>query len=188
MSTEHMKQLDLSDPNLATAWTDISDNESKTSWVMSTVGYKNPDDNSEGAQLTFNQSGTGGFGELRGLLNSPSKAYMCILSVIAHDKRGVVSSDRKRLVLVIWVGHMVKADIRNMVLKYGDMVEKQLWKGITVKIPFYDIEEVNRANIAKVLVNTAGGHQPNAFTFGPNDRETVDNLLKAKVDDDDPLA
>jgi hypothetical protein len=177
------ERLDSTDPGLMSAWNDLINPLTPTNYFICSVDY-----GQEEAVVKHLVSGKGGFAEMRHkLINHETKAFISVLSVMAQDRSGKVSSDRNRLIMLITVGPMVKPDLRNYFIKYAEQLEK-MWIGIVVKLPIYDDDDLTRKNIAAALLSATGGHKPNHFIFGPNDSDSVANLTKPPEVDDDPLS
>jgi hypothetical protein len=159
------KPLDITDPTIASAWKDMSEQKSANNWLLTAC-------TKEGV-VTLAGSGQGGFHELVKAFDQ-SKVMFGVLKVLGKDVRKSVESIRPKFIFFTYIGEGVPVLQRARVSVQRPDIEK-VFNGYSVRM---DISGGNMATfskdeIAKELLRCGGAHAPTHYVFGPNDELQV---------------
>jgi len=159
------KPLDTSDPNIATAWKDMSEQKSEANWLLTQC-------TKEGV-VTLAGKGVGGFDELVGAFNQDHVMFG-VLKVLGKDVRKSVESIRPKFVFFTFIGDKVPVLQRARVSVQRPDIEK-VFNGYAVRMDISggNMSTFSKAEISKELLRCGGAHAPTHYVFGPNDEMEV---------------
>jgi len=158
------RPLDVSDPSIASAWKDMSDQKSTNNFLLTQV---------DNGVVTLAASGQGGFDELVQNFKQ-DKVMFGVLKVLGKDVRKSVESIRPKFIFFSFIGENVPVLQRARVSVQRPDVEK-IFNGYSVRMDISggNLSTFTKDEIAKELLRCGGAHAPTHYVFGPNDELEV---------------
>jgi len=159
------KPLDITDPSLAAAWKDMSEQKSANNWLLTSC-------TKEGV-VSLAGSGQGGFDELVKTFDQKNVMFG-VLKVLGKDVRKSVESIRPKFIFFTFIGEEVPVLQRARVSVQRPDIEK-LFNGYAVRMDISggNMGTFTKAEIAKELLRCGGAHAPTHYVFGPSDELEV---------------
>jgi len=162
-----MSDIDASDPKLAQAWHEMSDNKSANNWLLLFVGADK--------KVSVTGTGTGGYKELIAAFD-PALVQFGVLRVIGKDNRQTLEAMRTKFVFFTYIGDKVSVLNKARVSVQRPSVEK-IFNGYATRIDVSsDLQTFTREAIAKELLKCGGAHTPSHYVYGPDDELAVASL------------
>jgi len=165
------RDLDVSDPALAQAWKEVTDQKSQDNWVLFEIQQGSP------PKLVVAGQGSGGYEELRSKFDQ-TKIQFGGLRVIGKDNRETLEALRNKYVFFTFIGDKVSVLQRAKVSVQRSYAEK-IFNGYAIRLDISggDLDTAFSKNtIGKELLRCGGAHKPSHYVFGPNDEILVNDL------------
>jgi len=160
------RDIDASDPALAQAWKDMSDQKSENNWCLFKL---------ENKIVGLAGQGSGGYEEL---LKHFDQQYVMFgaLKVIGKDNRQTLEAFRPKYVFFTYIGDKVSVLQRAKVSVQRGAAEK-IFNGYSTRLDVPgNLSNFTRLEISKELLKCGGAHTPSHYIFGPGDEVEVKNL------------
>jgi len=160
------RDIDASDPALAQAWKDMSDQKSENNWVLFVLKDKT---------VSVAGQGSGGYEEL---IKQFDQDYVMFgaLKVIGKDVRKTLEALRPKYIFFTFIGDSVSVLSRAKVSVQRGAVEK-LFNGYSTRLDVPgNLSNFTRDEICKELLKCGGAHMPTHYVFGPGDEVEVSSL------------
>jgi len=158
------KDLDISNPELAAAWKEVSEVKSDKNWVLFHI--------EGGKTLSLSGVGTGGYSELVEKLE-PGKVHFGALKIVGKDVRKNVESLRNKFAFFTYIGDEVSVMQKAKVSVLRPFAEK-IFTGYHVRFDISgNLANFTRQSIVTELLRSGGAHTPTHYVFGPGDE--IDN-------------
>jgi len=153
------RDIDASDPALAQAWKEMSDQKSENNWCLFVLKDKT---------LSLAGQGSGGYNELVEKFDQNSVMFGA-LKVIGKDNRQTLEAFRPKYVFFTFIGDKVSVLQRAKVSVQRGAAEK-IFNGYAVRLDVNgNLANFNRKEISKELLKCGGAHTPSHYIFGPGD-------------------
>jgi len=172
--------VDLSDPKLAEAWKDVTNDKTQTNWVI--VGLPA---NSEKVEVVA--SGTTGLKGLKTQLKSnTARVLFGALRIDALDKRAAIVSRRPKFVAFAYVGssctELQRANssfIKNKVMQVFNSAH------LTIDISGKEVDEMlSEKVLTKRLHSSTAAHKPTHYNFGDSTTDFSVEEIEAQEESD----
>ena len=160
------RDIDASDPALAQAWKDMSDQKSENNWCLFVL---------KGKVLSLAGQGSGGYNEL---ITQFDQNYVMFgaLKVIGKDDRQTLEALRPKYVFFTFIGDKVTVLQRAKVSVQRGAPEK-IFNGYSTRLDVNgNLHNFTREEISKELLKCGGAHTPSHYVFGPGDEIEVSSL------------
>jgi hypothetical protein len=153
------RDLDVSDPQLAASWKEVSEVKSDKNWVLFHI---------EANKLTVTGLGTGGYDELVSQLD-PGKVHFGALKIVGKDVRKNVESLRNKFAFFTYIGDDVPVIQKAKVSVLRPFAEK-IFTGYHVRFDVStNLQNFSKQAIITELLRSGGAHTPTHYVFGPGD-------------------
>jgi len=154
------KDLDVSNPELAAAWKEVSEVKSDKNWVLFHI--------EGGKTLSLSGVGSGGYSELVGQFD-PSKVHFGALKIVGKDVRKNVESLRNKFAFFTYIGDDVSVIQKAKVSVLRPFAEK-IFTGYHVRFDLSgNLANFTKEAIVSELLRSGGAHTPTHYVFGPGD-------------------
>ncbi len=160
------KDIDASDPALAQAWKDMSDQKSENNWCLFVLKNK---------VLSVAGHGSGGYAEL---VQNFDQDYVMFgaLKVIGKDVRQTLEALRPKYVFFTFIGDKVSVLNKAKVSVQRGAAEK-IFNGYSTRLDVTgDLSNFTKEVIGKELLKCGGAHMPTHYVFGADDEMLVSSL------------
>jgi len=157
------RDIDASDPALAQAWKEMSDQKSENNWCLFRL---------ESKILKLAGQGSGGYNEL---IQHFDQSYVMFgaLKVIGKDNRQTLEAFRPKYVFFTYIGDKVSVLQRAKVSVQRGAAEK-IFNGYSTRLDVNgNLANFTRLEISKELLKCGGAHTPTHYIFGPGDEVEV---------------
>jgi len=160
------RDIDASDPALAQAWKEMSDQKSENNWCLFKL---------ENKILSLAGQGSGGYNEL---ISHFDQSYVMFgaLKVIGKDNRQTLEAFRPKYVFFTYIGDKVSVLQRAKVSVQRGAAEK-IFNGYSTRLDVNgNLANFTRLEICKELLKCGGAHTPSHYIFGPGDEVEVKTM------------
>jgi len=160
--------VDLSNPELESAWKNLTRHESSINWIL--FGFESPNSN----KLHVVDTGSGGLEELKSKLDENSVQFAAF-RVVGVDNRETTISRRPKFIYISYVGPKVGVLKKARVSVMKPDVAR-FFQSSALNLEISDASELTKYDVSKRLLASGGAHKPTYYEFADNDYIQIADL------------